>query len=86
MAEQDQNSLIEIPIESYLKLRDKFKVCYPKHIAAFSLFNTFTIQRRNCKVFSLNGDYDDGTFIAMVNSFARAVGSLTSIFFSLRAP
>lgn len=78
MSEQSHDLLIEIPTESYSSLRDKFKVYWPKHIIVYTLFNTFSTQidknlrnRKDVTVFSLNDDWDDGTFIAMVKSLAK---------------
>lgn len=68
-----RDSLVDIPAEEFSSLRDKFKVDWPKHICAFSLFNTLARRFENnsesgklIKVLSLNEDWSDGTFIAMV--------------------
>lgn len=69
-----KDSLVEIPSEKFLALRDKFAVDWPKHIASFSLINNLAKRHeRNSltdqlKVFCLNGDWEtDGTFVAIVS-------------------
>lgn len=68
-----QNFLVEIPIESLPTLRDKFLVEWPKHIIAFSLIDNFVsrFERNpksigNVKFYCLNGNWENGTFVAVM--------------------
>lgn len=72
-----ENILVGVPAECFVTLREKFKIEWPKHIAAYILFNTFHRRLKknpesinDVKVFCLNGDWEsDGTFIAKVKYF-----------------
>jgi hypothetical protein len=69
-----QNSLVEVPTESLPALRDKFKVDWPQHIAAFSLIDNFISRfdknsksRESAKIYSVNENWEsNGTFVAVM--------------------
>lgn len=89
-----KSSLVEISSENYSALRDKFAVDWPRHIASFTHFNTLVKRQEknkhqnrkneNAKVLSLNGDWRDGTFIAMVKIYNSEKSSTPNFLKSFR--
>lgn len=71
---QTEISLKEVPLDSLEKLRDSFKVDWPKYVVAFSFIGNMIIRykvhpehREIIKIFSINGIVDeDATFIGVM--------------------
>lgn len=62
-----ENKLEEIRSSDFVTLRDLYKVEWPKYILASNLFQIIRQKNKSCtKVFSLNGDWSDGTFVAVM--------------------
>jgi hypothetical protein len=66
------DQLIEIPKDSLVQLRDLFKKDWPKnHVGFYTVDNYIRwLQKegeiKNLKIYSLNGDWSDGTFLVVV--------------------
>jgi hypothetical protein len=70
---EHQHSLVKIPAESLPALRDTFRVNWPEHSMAHNLidrlihrFDKHPEHRAILKVFSVDGDVSDSTFIAIM--------------------
>lgn len=67
------HSLVEIEAESLPSLRDSFKVNWPEHVMAYNLidnlierFKKHPEHREFLKIYSIDGDIADSTFIAVM--------------------
>lgn len=81
------NSLVMVPIEGLSSLRDKFRVGWPKHILAFTFFENIIKSRGSnpekddeWKILCLNGDWSNGTFVAILVRIALFSFCTTTIF------
>lgn len=65
--------LIEIKPEHWLTLRDKFLSDWPKHHLGYYLVDNYikwftkSSNIPNLKFYSLDGDWNDGTFVVIVS-------------------
>lgn len=68
-----QEKICEIPVEKWTELRDLFLPDWPKNIYAFNLLENYInwIKKdpniKNLKIYSLSGDWSDGTFVVVVS-------------------
>lgn len=65
------DSLVEIPVEDWTRLRDMFAEFWPRDILAYNAIdNHLKIKTKNpsapSRILCLNGDWSDGTFILQV--------------------
>ena len=70
--EHIDDKLIEVPQYSLIKLRNLFKVNWPKHCVAYFIIENYLewLEKlsniKNLKIYCLNGDWrSDGTFVIM---------------------
>lgn len=62
-----EDKLEEIKPIDFASLRDLYKVEWPKYILASNLFEILRQKRKSCsKVFCINGNWGDGTFVAFM--------------------
>uniref|UniRef100_A0A6M2DSQ1 Hipothetical protein n=1 Tax=Xenopsylla cheopis TaxID=163159 RepID=A0A6M2DSQ1_XENCH len=63
----EKNKLVEVPVDDWKKLRDLFKSNWPRHVLPYLAIENFerlkTTHLPSTKIFCLNGDWSDGTFI-----------------------
>lgn len=68
-----QDKICEISPEKWAELRDLFQPDWPKNIYAYNLLQNYIhwVEKdpniKNLKVYSLNGDWSDGTFVVVVS-------------------
>lgn len=74
-----QDKICEISPSDWPELRDIYLPDWPKNIYAYNLLDNYLnwIKRdpkiKNLKIYSLNGDWRDGTFVVIVsNSFHKS--------------
>jgi hypothetical protein len=74
--DEAEDKLVEVPQYSLIKLRNMFKVSWPKHIIAYSLLENYMewLEKvnniKNLKILCLNGEWrKDGTFVIIVSDF-----------------
>lgn len=69
-----QDKICEVPPTQWVELRDMFAADWPRNIYAYNLLENYLQWRerdpkiKNLKVYSLNGDWSDGTFVVVVSS------------------
>lgn len=68
-----ENHLVKIPKENWSELRDLFKVNWPDNILGYSTIDNYyrwnqkDSDIKNLVIYSLNGDWSDGTYIVIVS-------------------
>lgn len=72
----ESDKLVEIPQYSLIKLRNMYKVNWPKNITAYYLIENYmewlekVNNMKNLHIYSLNGEWrKDGTFVIIVSSW-----------------
>lgn len=66
------NKLIPIPSKEWINLRDLYLINWPENILGYYTIDNFinwiskTEEIRNLFIYSLNGDWSDGTFVIIV--------------------
>lgn len=69
-----QDKICEVPPTQWVELRDMFASDWPRNIYAYNLLENYLEWRerdpkiKNLKIYSLNGDWSDGTFVVVVSS------------------
>lgn len=69
-----QDKICEIPAEKWAELRDFFLPNWPRNIYAYNLLENYIrwLEKdpniKNLKVYSLNDDWSDGTFVVVVST------------------
>lgn len=70
----ESDKLVEIPQYSLIKLRNMYKVNWPKNITAYYLIENYmewlekVNNMKNLHIYSLNGEWrKDGTFVIIVS-------------------
>lgn len=65
-----KRSLVEVPLGEWKKLRALFKNNWPRHILPFIAIENYerlkTTHKPDTKIFCLDNDWSDGTFILKV--------------------
>lgn len=70
---EDTNQLVEVERNKWPALRDLYQSDWPEHFLGFLTVDTFirwTEKQPNIKnlcIYSLNGDWSDGTFVCVVS-------------------
>lgn len=71
----NENRLVKIPKQNWSELRDLFKVNWPENILGYSTIdNYYTWNKKDSDIkdlviYSLNGDWSDGTYIVIVSYY-----------------
>lgn len=71
------NFLVEIPVEDWAELRDMYTDNWPSNYSTyFAIDNGIRLKmqdpvmyKKEIQIYSLNGDWNDGTFIMVVSIF-----------------
>lgn len=69
----NENHLVEIPKENWPELRDLFKPNWPENILGYSTIDNYCRWNekdsniKNLVIYSLNGDWSDGTYLVIVS-------------------
>lgn len=73
------NQLVKVNHADWPALRDLYRSDWPEHFLGFSTVDTFirwTEQQpdiKNLAIYSLNGNWADGTFVCVVNIYLKKV-------------
>jgi hypothetical protein len=75
----EENLLCQISSDKWPELRDKFLINWPTNILGYYTIDNFIrwIQKqpdvKHLQLYCLNGDWSDGTFVAIVSDFKRKI-------------
>lgn len=81
------NTLVEVPRTDLRQLRDLFTLDWPRHIIGFDLVNNYVhwyeqeSDYGDAKIYSMNGDWSEGTFIILVSLTVHVRDLLLTLIF-----